>query len=838
MRTENINNICAIHDNLMLKNNGDVFVMYEVPKKIINGVDTKEQENFKALTQSVLGELSSYKDFAINKVPLPFDLAKMYEKLSEDFAPDTEDLAWYILENSYERLTNSVDAIFEDHWYLTLPLKSLHITFSKQEAIKSSFNYLAKRVYEPFSGKVSYDENWYESYQPYLETLESKLKPLKVESLSTEQTEFINTLQYLRGTHFNYDYVVSATHNNIDNLDDTTITWENNNILTVHSGINTSYMALLAVAYTPDNMSYLHLMPEFQSFNFPIEVITLGSFSEKKGTFSLASKASRARLRQKNVLESDAEAEGITQKKKWRAKFLLDDLLEKSQDDEHLIEYLQTAIFTDTDYDALCDKMRLVMDALTRMGVDLVKASADQIYLFYKNRLGEVLEKRDKNFIQSTTLEGFCENLFFTGRKVGQDTGFYLGRVDSHQGSWQANREKALNASVCFAYVNPFQANKQDVEGKTTNNGHIAIVGETGGGKSFLAKDLFLYSSLLLAKVLYFDPKAEMRVQFKKVLKDYEARNVYPEIQNYIKEVNFVTLDKQNKDNWGALDPIVFLKGAEARDLAESMVNEIYPLKDKEYFHSALLDSLEKHLALREQGHKVGMLSVFKDLEKHDLKEVQLSASLLTKMVQNSILSLCFSDGQNQAVDTDKRITILEVTGLDLPTDANTKKEDLEANQLKSLVVMYALGQYCYKFGSEDRTQETIIFMDEAWFFNTTAVGRAIIKRVKRVGRSENNFLVLITQSVDDTSNEADNTGFGTIFAFHSSAEDEAEKVLKRMKIPVSESTIAWYENTQTQGQCILHDTFGRSERITVDGLFPELNELFKTVVSDMKAVA
>ena len=42
----------------------------------------------------------------------------------------------------------------------------------------------------------------------------------------------------------------------------------------------------------------------------------------------------------------------------------------------------------------------------------------------------------------------------------------------------------------------------------------------------------------------------------------------------------------------------------------------------------------------------------------------------------------------------------------------------------------------------------------------------------------------------------------------------------------------------QTQGQCILHDTFGRSERITVDGLVPELNELFKTVTSDLQSVA
>lgn len=102
------------------------------------------------------------------------------------------------------------------------------------------------------------------------------------------------------------------------------------------------------------------------------------------------------------------------------------------------------------------------------------------------------------------------------------------------------------------------------------------------------------------------------------------------------------------------------------------------------------------------------MLTVFRDLEKHRSKAVRVSANLLVKMVQNSILSLCFSDGQNQAVDTDSRITVLEVTGLDLPTD---EKDELSDSQIKSLVVMYALGHYCHKFGSENRKQETIIFL-------------------------------------------------------------------------------------------------------------------------------
>ena len=41
-----------------------------------------------------------------------------------------------------------------------------------------------------------------------------------------------------------------------------------------------------------------------------------------------------------------------------------------------------------------------------------------------------------------------------------------------------------------------------------------------------------------------------------------------------------------------------------------------------------------------------------------------------------------------------------------------------------------------------------------------------------------------------------------------------------------------------TMGQCIYYDTFGRKERITVDGLFPEITKLFDTVKSDLKAVS
>ena len=147
---------------------------------------------------------------------------------------------------------------------------------------------------------------------------------------------------------------------------------------------------------------------------------------------------------------------------------------------------------------------------------------------------------------------------------------------------------------------------------------------------------------------------------------------------------------------------------------------------------------------------------------------------------------------------------------------------------------MYALGYYCTKFGKQDRTTETIEFFDEAWFFNSTTVGKQILKRMKRVGRSENNFLVFITQSVHDLESEEDGTGFGTVFAF---LEDtEIDDVLNYLKVPISPTTREWLGN-QTMGQCVYLDTFGRRERMTVDGFERAITVLFDTVESKMKAV-
>ncbi|MGC4432591.1 ATP-binding protein, partial [Streptococcus suis] len=69
-----------------------------------------------------------------------------------------------------------------------------------------------------------------------------------------------------------------------------------------------------------------------------------------------------------------------------------------------------------------------------------------------------------------------------------------------------------------------------------------------------------------------------------------------PELQEYIKSIHYVTLDAKNPDNHGVLDPIVFLDGQEAIDLADSMIDSVLK-ENTDEIEEAYLTSIDRVLA-------------------------------------------------------------------------------------------------------------------------------------------------------------------------------------------------------------------------------------------------
>ena len=823
------NGIVAFHGNLMLRSNLDVYAMYEIPETIVNTVDITLKNEFKELVSDTLSDLEIFGGFEVSTIPFSTEATHNYKFLEQDLAEDTKPVGLYLMKRQAEELKKQIGETSQDRFFLTIPLRNNHVSLDFKDGLKTAITDFSNRVIATIGSDVTFDEDWYERFKELNYEIYQTLLPLNGYMPTQDQTIFVNTVQYSRGMSVDKELEVIQVENNIDNFGSAGVSFENYGILTLSDGAQTTYLAILPIAIPPSNLSYNHFIERRRLLGFDTEVQTKAIFAKKNGFNSMQQRANRAKQKHKKTNEDIAMRNGIVRDEIGQAEALSEDLVKKSNRGETIISYLQSMFVYDDDYDRLQEKIKIVMRNFKKANIELARAKDDQIYLFYKHRLTEPLFENERRYLQTTTMAGFAESLFFTGQKVGSDVGLYMGRVDSRYDRWSGGYKEALQNSRNLVYYNLLQANKLDVEGKISFDGLVKVTGQMGMGKSFFVKQTFVMNSILKTKLLYFDPKAEVRKQFMKVLHDYESQGIYPEICDYIKQINFVTIDARNSENHGVLDPLVFLTGQEAKNLIISMIGEFYDLKQNEQFEKELLQMIEKYLVLRENGEKVGTKNIMEALTKSDTDRVRITAELLLEKMSNSTLSLCFSDGQNEAISMSKRISIIEVTGLELPTSETSITE----NQRQSLVALYALGQFCYKFGSESK-KESITFIDEAWFFNITDVGREIIMKIRRTGRSFNNFLVFVSQSHKDSNSELDDTGFGTLFSFNSPTETDL--ILDTHGIVKSEETRKWV-SSMSMGQCLFTDPFGRTERITIDGIVSEINPLCDTIETELVAV-
>jgi hypothetical protein len=823
------NGIVAFHGNLMLRSNLDVYAMYEIPETIVNTVDITLKNEFKELVSDTLSDLEIFGGFEVSTIPFSTEATHNYKFLEQDLAEDTKPVGLYLMKRQAEELKKQIGETSQDRFFLTIPLRNNHVSLDFKDGLKTAITDFSNRVMATIGSDVTFDEDWYERFEELNHEIYQTLLPLNGYMPKQDQTIFVNNNHYLRGMSVDRELEIIQIENNIDNFGSAGVSFENYGILTLSDGAQTTYLAILPIAIPPSNLSYNHFIERRRLLGFDTEVQTKAIFAKKNGFNSMQQRANRAKQKHKKTNEDIAMRNGIVRDEIGQAEALSEDLVKKSNRGETIISYLQSMFVYDDDYDRLQEKIKIVMRNFKKANIELARAKDDQIYLFYKHRLTEPLFENERRYLQTTTMAGFAESLFFTGQKVGSDVGLYMGRVDSRYDRWSGGYKEALQNSRNLVYYNLLQANKLDVEGKISFDGLVKVTGQMGMGKSFFVKQMFVMNSILKTKLLYFDPKAEVRKQFMKVLHEYESQGIYPEICDYIKQINFVTIDARNSENHGVLDPLVFLTGQEAKNLIISMIGEFYDLKQNEQFEKELLQMIEKYLVLRENGEKVGTKNIMEALTKSETDRVRITAELLLEKISNSTLSLCFSNGQNKAISMSKRISIIEVTGLELPTSETSITE----NQRQSLVALYALGQFCYKFGSESK-KESITFIDEAWFFNITDVGKEIIMKIRRTGRSFNNFLVFVSQSHKDSNSELDDTGFGTLFSFNSPTETDL--ILDTHGIVKSEETRKWV-SSMSMGQCLFTDPFGRTERITIDGIVSEINPLCDTIETELVAV-
>ncbi|WNW25816.1 VirB4-like ATPase ConE [Bacillus inaquosorum] len=816
----------AIHKNLLLTRTGDVWAYYRIKSNSIPMQNKEKVESYKKKWQHLFEEITSYEDFHLMMYPSEYELEKRFKDLETDIAADAMDVARYYNEETVRLLEQRLGRLTKYDFILGVKLKSslVNISVELKDNILSFFNTATDTVVKMLGWEQNVSTSFFEKYEEVEETLANIMASVRGERLSETEMTYISRYHFVRG--LKHQTNEESEIKDVRSITNTIIDPTDPSVLHLHSDQDEGYSAFVVIDEFLHNMSESDLFYEAQSLPFPVEV-QMKIQTESKSITKPALNLKRQQLKeeQKEQQSTGDRSDVSTVTSATMIRHLQDEI---KKEDVHVMNWLSVIVVHGKTKKECVGKATIVKRHLKGAGITCRLPVADQLNLFYKMLPGEKLDITDKNWIQKTTQDGVAEGLFAVNSDIGSKIGFFLGWVDRFQE--HTDLESAIMSSRDFVLFHPFLANQQ-LKGSKTRSPHCLITGDTGNGKSYLAKLIFNYISMLNIKSLYIDPKKEMRKWIQRVLNDEYIRENFPLYIAHLEKYNYITLDHENTHNWGALDPISFLPPMKAKELVQVIFEQVYDFKGKDDVNTAFLRATSEVIEAKQKGEQVGSLDIIRKMQKHPEEAVQKAGDYLNEVVSDSILKLCIHDGSNPALSLEKRITILEVENMDLPDHAE-RLENYTISQLKSSAVMFALGKFCELFGM-NQDEQTVEFIDEAWIFTTSQQGKKVERQMRRIGRSYNNAEYFISQSTKDALKEEDSGNFGVAFAFDE--PNEREEVLKWMNMEVTKENKKMMES-MFQGQCLFKDYYGRTSKISIECLFEEWQGALKTV--EKKAVA
>ena len=818
--------IAKTDGNMALRKDGVVTAFYRVPNTPITITDTDKKKKHKITVSQVVKKLAKYKYFEVSLIPRDYLLEEKMRDFSEDLADDSKVLGEQTLNRTVGLLTKEMEIPYEYEWIVGINIEKTIVKNNLTEAVTNQLSEIAENIAGFLGFEVETLENWYEDYQEIESIIYRLLSPLKAKRLTNEELFYYQRYQFLTYIHHLREDVIA--NRALENVTDTVITVVEEGILKLSSIYGTSYLSILPIGRYSTIFNGFHLGELLQRLSFPVWLKMKAEFIDKSG---LNGQMGRSNNRYRNIMNEAASTDTVQQDDILMGAYSLKDLMKKVGNKEELIRFGAYVTVAASNIKQLKQRRQSLLSYFQDMSVSLHEAGHDTPYLFQSLLYGQDLQVTTRKWNHLVTCKGFAELMLFTNTRSGNRIGWYIGRVDNRLTAWD-NIDEAVQGSKNLVLFNATVANKEDIAGKVTKNPHLIITGATGNGKSYLAQLLFLLTSQQNVRILYIDPKRELREHYQKVISQPDFARRFPERKKQIENINFVTLDATLESNHGVLDPIVILEKENAQATAKNML--LYLLRQATQVEltqtTSLTNAITTVLERREAGETVGFNHVIELLCQDEDKKVVEVGEYFKAIIRNSILELAFSDGNVKGLSYDERVTVLEIADLSLPKDG---VEDISDHEANSICLMFALGAFCKHFG-ERNDDETLEIFDEAWILMQSSEGKAVIKSMRRVGRSKYNTLCLVTQSVHDAENEEDSTGFGTIFAFYE--KSERKDILKHVGLEVTEKNLEWLDN-MISGQCLYYDVYGNLNMISVHNLFEDIDPFLKPMKQTTSSV-
>lgn len=810
----------SIFNNLILTRSGDVWAYYRIKSSSIPSQNRSKIEEYKDKWTSFYEDITEYEDFHLMMYPSEFDLEGRLNVLKKDIHEDAFDVASYYMQETVNVLQQNLGRLTKPDFIIGIKLNKtlLSMDADMKDNLVSMFDKATDTVVNMLGWEQDISSEFFKKYIEIEDDLASTVTSVFAERLKESELKYINRYHFVRGLY--HDVAEESESGDIQSITNTVIDPTIPGSLKLVSDQDEGYISFVVVDEYFDNMVNSDLFFEVQALPFPVEV-DIKAKVEGKGMTKAALNIKHQQLKEeqneKHSIGDESDQSTMT------SAFLVRDLQNKIKKEEvSLINWLAVVVVDGRSKKECTEKARLVVRHLKGAGIKCRIPIADQLSLFYKMLPAQKLDLLDKNWIQKTTQNGLAECLLGVDSFIGSKIGFFLGwgdRFDKH-----TDLESAIRSSRDFVLYHPFLANQQ-IKGSKTRSPHCLITGDTGNGKSFLAKLLYQYISFMDVKALYIDPKKEMRKWITKVINNPQTRKNFPLYIDHLKKYHFITLDHEREENWGALDPISFMPPSKAKDLLEVIFEQIYNFKDKDTISTAFLRAISNVLERKERGEQVGSLHIIYEMQQHKNEIVREAGDNLFESVKDSIMKLLIHDGSNPSLSLTERLTILEIENMDLP-EFGERIENFTKSQMKSSAVMFAVGKFCELFGM-NADEKTAEFIDEAWIFTASPQGRKVERQMRRIGRSYNNAEFFISQSTKDALHDDDKGNFGVAFAFDEPSE--REDVLKWMNLEPSIENQKML-GSMFQGQCLFKDIYGRTSKISIECLFEEWMGAFETI--------
>lgn len=811
------NPVVQYQDNLLLTTVGDVWAYYQLKPFQINVANAQDKQSFKESFIDVFERLQKYDDVDLKLIPADMDLAGRIQGTSPDWAKDIAEVAQYYMgQEEVNILESEFQPAIRDEFYIGVKLKNTNVGDDLKDKFQFATDLILRRLAETMRYQVKFDTQFFERFTTMKDDVLGILRPLDATKMN--ETKLINLL----GTSYHHQNTKDFT-----NMRDTTFDLAKMGIIKRETKETTDYMSHL-VLNLPDRLDNLALIPEIQSFKFSVEVHIKVNFPQRDGFKGMKQETRSSKGKYKDELRDALISDDDSSQRSKTNYALAQELADVMDRKDAFMQWLLVLVIRDDDLKQLKQKIRMVKTRLSTFNrdIEVFQPSFNQEMLLYQNLPATNLGVF-KRWRQFTTAPALAQLMFGTSHELGSRTGFYIGRVlDTNR---YFSVDSAVASSRTLLLINPVIANK-GIVGAKTDSPHIAITGDTGQGKSFLVKILLLYLAMFDVKLLYVDPKQEVRRWFQASLQD----NDNPFFTELMNAFHYVTLNANDSANVGVLDPMLTLNSKSTIDeipsvltLVKEMLVQVRAISQDMELDTALTNAIKLVCNQRLAGEHVGTMAII-DILKHGSEKAKQLANYYESVIPDSMLKLAFSDGHTDSIEFNKQRTILEITGLDLP-HADQKSSSYTETQKYSVSIMLALGKYLEKFGREDTTHFSAEIIDEAWIFNASPAGRKVLDGIKRLGRSENNMLIYSTQRVGDVNDEKSNGQYGQIFAFDSADERERENILKHFGLPVTKANLDMLKDLK-KGQCLFRDIYGRVGKIVIHSLFEEWTKAFKTV--------